>query len=76
MSELKPIGQVLDSLGVGQDLDDGDLIVSALVLTKIMQADGSITLGIAADESCSWLEQRGLIAAASDIVSQRETERE
>jgi hypothetical protein len=62
------IGQLLDTLGVEQDLEDGDLISDAVVVTKVVDANGRVSLGIASSESCSWIDQLGMLTAASDIV--------
>lgn len=68
MAERK-VGDILDGLGVVVDLDDGDLVASAVVLLKVVTADGGVTLAIASDEGCSWLEQLGIVAASASIVN-------
>lgn len=65
----QPIGPILDGLGVTIDLDDGDLIESALVLAKHVDADGLVSLSLASSDGMSWLEQLGLLAAAQQIVN-------
>lgn len=65
----KKVGDILDGLGVVVDMDDGDLVASAVVLLKVVTADGGVTLAIASDEGCSWLEQLGIVAAAGSIVN-------
>jgi hypothetical protein len=62
------IGQLLDTLGVEQDLEDGDLISDAIVISKVVDANGHLSLGIAVSESCSWIDQLGMLTAASDII--------
>lgn len=61
------IGQLLDTLGVTADLDDGDLVTDALVILKILQPDGSIALSIGATDTRDWINQTGLLRAAIDI---------
>ncbi|MFG3173637.1 hypothetical protein ACGFZC_01035 [[Kitasatospora] papulosa] len=61
------IGQLLDSLGVTADLDDGDLVTDALVILKVLQPDGSIALSIGATDTRDWINQTGLLRAAIDI---------
>jgi hypothetical protein len=67
---LQHIGSILDSLGVELDLDEGDLITSAVVLCKVVQGDGTVTLGYAHTEGMCWIEGVGLITAGSDIARQ------
>ncbi|MGW0780329.1 hypothetical protein [Streptomyces sp. NPDC002913] len=61
------IGQLLDTLGVTADLDDGDLVTDALVILKVLQPDGSIALSIGATDTRDWINQTGLLRAAIDI---------
>jgi acyl-CoA hydrolase len=65
----QPIGPILDGLGVTIDLDDGELVESALVITKLVNADGQVLLGLHGSDSMSWLEKLGLIQAAKQRVS-------
>ena len=61
------IGQLLDTLGVTADLDDGDLVTDALVILKVLQPDGSIALSIGATDTRDWINQTGLLRSAIDI---------
>ncbi|MDQ0791978.1 hypothetical protein [Streptomyces sp. B1I3] len=61
------IGQLLDSLGVTADLDDGDYVTDALVILKVLQPDGSIALSIGATDTRDWINQTGLLRSAIDI---------
>ncbi|WP_435246357.1 hypothetical protein [Streptomyces sp. NRRL F-5630] len=61
------IGQLLDSLGVTADLDDGDMPVDAHVLLKVIKADGTVTLVKAVSESLDWLSAVGMLTAALHI---------
>ncbi len=63
----QPIGPVLDGLGVTIDLADGDLVEDAVVLAKVVDADGDVTLSISSSEGQSWLDQLGLVTAARDL---------
>ncbi|MFJ6239574.1 hypothetical protein ACIQH0_36440 [Streptomyces griseus] len=65
------IGQLLDTLGVTADLDDGDLVTDALVILKVLQPDGSIALSIGATDTRDWINQTGLLRAAIDISEGR-----
>ena len=64
------IGRILDNLGVELDLGEGDLIASALVLTKIIKPDGTVTLGYAQSDGMCWIEGIGMLTAGCDIVRQ------
>lgn len=65
------IGQLLDTLGVTADLDDGDLVTDALVILKVLQPDGSIALSIGATDTRDWINQAGLLRSAIDISEGR-----
>ena len=64
----QPIGPILDGLGVTLDLDDGELVETAFVITKIVGADGTVLLGTYGPDGLSWLEQLGLVEAARQRV--------
>jgi acyl-CoA hydrolase len=65
----QPIGPILDGLGVTIDLDDGELVETALVVTKLVNADGQVLLGLYGPDGMSWLEKLGLIEAAKQRVT-------
>lgn len=71
----QPIGPILDGLGVTIDLADGDLVSDAVVVAKVVDADGNVSVALSSSESASWLDQFGLVAAAYrvTIASQFET---
>ncbi|PVC80615.1 hypothetical protein DBP19_36365 [Streptomyces sp. CS090A] len=69
------IGDILDRLGVTLDMDDGDLIASALVIAKVIDADGDAQLAMMTSDGLSWIEQNGLLASAQQVVSQRHVDR-
>ena len=66
----QPIGPILDGLGTTIDLDEGDLVASAFVIAKVIEANGDVSLAIASSEGLSWIEQNGLLASAQQIVNQ------
>ncbi|WP_328545453.1 hypothetical protein [Streptomyces europaeiscabiei] len=66
MAEQK-VGQLLDSLGVTLDLDDGDMPVDAHLLVKVVKADGSVSLVKGASESLDWITVLGMLTAALHI---------
>ncbi|WP_432091032.1 hypothetical protein [Streptomyces sp. NRRL F-5630] len=61
------IGQLLDSLGVVADLDEGDMPVDAHVLLKVVKADGTVSLVKAVSESLDWISAVGMLTAALHI---------
>ncbi|MCX5066919.1 hypothetical protein OOJ91_13790 [Micromonospora lupini] len=69
-------GPILDGLGITLDLADGDLVASALVIAKVVREDGQVTLLIEDSEGMTWLDQYGLITAASDLIRSPRFERE
>lgn len=64
----QPIGPILDGLGVTIDLEDGDLIESAVVLLKTVDSSGAVGVEIANSAGMDWLAQLALITAAQRIV--------
>jgi hypothetical protein len=66
MSDQK-IGQLLDSLGVTVDLDEGDMPTDAHVILKIVKGDGAVSLVKAASESLDWITTLGMLTAALEI---------
>ncbi|AXH89422.1 hypothetical protein [Micromonospora aurantiaca] len=69
-------GPILDGLGITLDLGDGDLVASAMIVAKVVRADGQVTLLIEDSEGMTWLDQYGLIAAASDLIRSPSFERD
>lgn len=61
MSE--PIGNLLDSLGVDLDLDDGELVAGAVVLLKTVDEDGEVGLRIRWSDHLGYLERIGMLTA-------------
>lgn len=64
----QPAGPILDGLGIILDLSDGDLVASAMVIAKVVDGDGGVTLLLAESDGISWIEQLGLLTAASDLL--------
>lgn len=64
----QPIGPILDGLGVTLDLDDGDLVESAVVILKVVNATGTVTVALQDSAGMDWLAQLALISAAKQIV--------
>lgn len=62
------IGQLLDTLGVTADLDDDDMVSEAVVILKVVQADGSIAIAVGASDTRDWINQRGLLHSALELT--------
>ncbi len=67
----QPIGPVLDGLGATLDLPDGALVEQAVVITKIVHEDGSVALALSDSAGLCWIDQLGLLSAATQIVNER-----
>lgn len=75
--EPQPIGGLLDSLDVTADLDEGDLVSSAVVVLSVLK-DGVTTpqLCIANSDGMGWIEQAGLLRLAERICSEPPQDRD
>lgn len=67
-NETRPIGDVLDSLGIEATLDPGELVAGALVLLKVVQADGDTRLSLA-HQGVGWIERVGMLRVAETLES-------
>lgn len=66
--EMVNLGAILDGIGVQiEALHEGDLVESAMVIIKIVDKDGMVSVGLA-DSKISWIEQLGLLAAADHVL--------
>ena len=65
MSDPQPIGQLIDTLGVKANIAPDDLPAAALVLLKIVDADGSVRLSLAYSEGMDWITRLGMLTAAT-----------
>jgi hypothetical protein len=62
------MGTSLDHLGIEVALEEGDLIASAVLISKIIKPDGTVAIAISDSDGMSWVEQLGLLAAAKEII--------
>ncbi|MFG3046236.1 hypothetical protein ACGFZR_15070 [Streptomyces sp. NPDC048241] len=70
----RQIGELLDHLDVTADLDEGDLILDALVILKVLQPDGSIALSIGGTDTRDWINQTGLLHSAIEYANSHFTD--
>lgn len=68
----QPAQAVLAGLDIAMDLHDGDLVANAVILAKVVGHDGQVGVVIAASEGTSWLDQLGLVTAATQIIGSSE----
>jgi hypothetical protein len=66
-NEQRPIGDVLDGLGITGAISDGELVAGAVVLLKVLQADGRIRLSMVHSEGLGWIERAGMLRVAEVI---------
>ncbi|MFJ2007013.1 hypothetical protein [Streptomyces chartreusis] len=71
---LQKIGQLVDTLGVEADLDEGDLPTDAFVILKVIKADGTVTLASARSDGLDWITRLGMLTAAQAIENSGYTE--
>ena len=65
MSE-RSFGEVIDGLGIVSNLEDDELVEAALVLIKVIDADGDVRMTAAWSDGLSWIERRGMVEVARD----------
>lgn len=67
MSEPIAVGPLLDALGVEHHPEDGELVECAVVLLKVIDAEGSVSLRSLCSDGVSWIERIGLLQAALTV---------
>jgi hypothetical protein len=67
----KPLGAILDNLGVAGTLRAGQQVLEALVICKVVDFDGEdeVSVLMASSTGLDWVARGGLLMAARDIVS-------
>ncbi|MFE6126653.1 hypothetical protein ACFQ6Q_00050 [Streptomyces sp. NPDC056437] len=63
------IGQLLDTLNVTAQIDDGDMTTDVLVIMKIVRPDGTVAIVLGESEATDWITQKGLIGAAVELTT-------
>ena len=63
----RKVGQLIDSLGTTANLAEGDMATDALVLLKVVKAEGGVALIKAQSESLDWISSLGMLTAALEI---------
>lgn len=57
----KPIGEIIDGLGVISSLEDGELVSEAMVIMCVIDEDGVERLAVAWSEGMSWIKRSGML---------------
>jgi len=65
LTDSQPLGRLIDSLGVEHRPEEGELVLGAVVLMKVMEADGRIAMRSAWSPGLSWMERVGMHQAAA-----------
>ena len=61
------VGQLLDSLGIQVELDEGELVAGALVILETIEEDGDVTMQILEDDGVNWIKRLGMLKAALEV---------
>lgn len=64
MAQQQPLGELIDRLGVTQQVDQDETVCGAVVLLTVEEPDGHLSLRCAWSEGMSWIERIGLLRAA------------
>lgn len=62
----RPIGQRLDALGVTASIGDEEFIDSAVVVSRVVGADGRSRVNVAWTDGQDFVTRRGLLEVARD----------
>lgn len=60
----RELGELIDQLGVRQQIDPDEKVVGAVVLLTVEEPDGHLSLRCAWSEGMSWIERIGILRAA------------
>lgn len=66
---VRPVGDVLDSLGVEATVSEGELVAGAIVLLKVIDTDGDTRLSVSHSDGLGWIERCGMLRVAEQIES-------
>ena len=62
-----PVAPIIEGLGITHTPEPGELVETAIVLMKTIDADGVVGLRLVYPPSSSWLERVGMLHAATNI---------
>ncbi|MCX5601612.1 hypothetical protein OOK29_26020 [Streptomyces phaeochromogenes] len=55
---------MIDGLGVEARIAEGELVAGAIVLLKVLDAEGSTRLTLASSDGLGWIERVGMLRVA------------
>lgn len=69
MTDDKPLGAILDNLGVVGTIRDGAQVVEALVICKVVdfEGDDEVSVLLARSSGLDWIARGGLLSAATEV---------
>lgn len=71
MADRKPLGPLVDQLGVTGDIRPNDQVTECLVLCKVIDCEtGDVSLGRYVSDGLDWLSEGGLLEAARLVCYQ------
>ena len=67
VSEDRPVGKVLDGLGVTATMGEGDLVEGAVVLLKVIDGHGQVRMTSCWSDGMAWVERVGMLRIAEQM---------
>jgi hypothetical protein len=64
VAQRRELGDLIDELGVRQQIDPDETVCGAVVLLTVEEPDGHLSLRCAWSEGMTWIERIGLLRAA------------
>ncbi len=64
VAHRQELGELIDQLGVKQQIDPDEKVVGAVVLMTVEEPDGHLSLRCAWSEGMTWIERIGMLRAA------------
>ncbi|MEU4410747.1 hypothetical protein AB0F88_40105 [Streptosporangium sp. NPDC023963] len=64
----QPAAPILEGLNLHLDIDEGTLLANVILLAKTVDENGNVGISISTSPGTSWLDQLGLITAATEMT--------
>ncbi|MFC6080945.1 hypothetical protein [Sphaerisporangium aureirubrum] len=64
----QPAAPIVEGLDLRLDVSEGGLVASAVLIAKVVNEDGSVSISISTSPGTSWLDELALVTAAREIV--------
>ena len=64
VTQQQQLGELIDQLGVTQQVEQDETVCGAVVLLTVQEPDGHLSLRCAWSDGMSWIERIGLLRAA------------